>query len=58
LIAISGQQAESCETTLAQGAGNMFPKSGNKFPEGSIHATEVAYAAAIAEALASDVGTS
>ncbi|MBA1140684.1 hypothetical protein [Mesorhizobium neociceri] len=35
----------------------MFPKSGNKFPE-SIHATEVMYAAAIAKALASEVGTS
>ncbi|RWO32351.1 MAG: hypothetical protein EOS10_11680 [Mesorhizobium sp.] len=36
----------------------MFPKSGNKFPEGSIHATEPVYAAAIAKALASEVGTS
>ncbi|MER9843504.1 hypothetical protein NKJ59_19945 [Mesorhizobium australicum] len=36
----------------------MFPKSGNKFPEGSIHATEAAYSAAIAKALASDIGSS
>ncbi|QND63660.1 hypothetical protein HB777_06935 [Mesorhizobium loti] len=36
----------------------MFPKSGNKFPEGSVPATETVYAAAIAKALASEVGTS
>ncbi|RUV13018.1 hypothetical protein EOD00_05515 [Mesorhizobium sp. M7A.T.Ca.TU.009.01.3.1] len=35
----------------------MFPKSGNKFPEGS-NATEAVYAAAIAKALASEVGRS
>ncbi|RVA14643.1 hypothetical protein EN932_04205 [Mesorhizobium sp. M7A.F.Ca.US.002.01.1.1] len=36
----------------------MFPKSGNKFPEGPTHATEAIYAAAIAKALASEVGAS
>src|SRR4051812_20553338 len=36
----------------------MFPKSGNEFPGGTIHPTEAVYAAAIAKALASEIGTS
>jgi hypothetical protein len=53
-IMAHGQRNQGgCEIILAQGARNMFPKIGNKLPNGE---REAAYASAISRALMADVG--